>query len=62
LPEKLADEFLWDAEVRFILTATELILALIKAGLEPPYKKYAISFETLDEYEELPVLTKDRQF
>jgi len=62
LPEKLADEFLWDAEVRFILTATELILALIKAGLEPPYKKYAISFETLDEYEELPVLTKERQF
>jgi len=58
LPEKLADEFLWDPQVRFILTAAELILALIKAGLEPPYKKYAISFEPLDEYEELPVLTQ----
>jgi len=62
LPEKLANEFLWVSEVRFILTATELILALINAGLKPPYKKYAISFEPLDEYEELPVLTKERPF
>jgi hypothetical protein len=62
LPEKLADEFLWDPQVRFILTAAELILVLIKAGLEPPYKKYAISFEPLYEYEELPVFTKERLF
>ena len=58
LPEKLADEFLWDAQIRFILKAAELILALIKAGLEPPYKNYAISFEPLDEYEDLPILMK----
>jgi hypothetical protein len=62
LPEKLADEFLWDPEVKFILKATELILALIKAGLEPPYEKYAIRFEPLDEYEELPVIPKERLF
>jgi hypothetical protein len=60
LPEKLADEFLWDAQVRFILTAAELILALIKAGLEPPYEKYSISFGPLEEYEKLPVSNDDK--
>jgi hypothetical protein len=62
LPEELADEFLWDPQVRFVLTAAELILSLSKAGLEPPYEKYAIVFESLDEYEKLPVIPKDRPF
>jgi hypothetical protein len=62
LPEKLADEFLRDPQVRFVLTAAELIWAFIKAGLEPPYEKYAIRFEPLDEYEELPVFTNERPF
>jgi hypothetical protein len=62
LPENLADEFLWDPQVSFILKASELILALTKAGLEPPYEKYAVSFESLDEYEALPVIPRERLF
>jgi hypothetical protein len=62
LPENLADEFLWDPQVGFILKASELILALTKADLEPPYEKYVVSFESLDEYEALPVIPRERLF
>jgi len=37
------------------LTAAELIYALSKVGLNPPYEKYSISFGPLEKYEKLPV-------
>jgi hypothetical protein len=53
LPESWAMEFLSDPQVKFIFTAAELIRALIKAGLQPPYERYAVSFKPLEEYEKL---------
>jgi hypothetical protein len=55
LLEPQATEFLNDPQVKFILTAAELIYALSKVGLKPPYEKYSISFGPLEEYEKLPV-------
>ena len=55
LAEPQATEFLNDPQVKFILTAAELIYALSKAGLKPPYEKYSISFGSFEEYEKLPV-------
>jgi hypothetical protein len=60
LAEPQATEFLNDPQVKFILTATELIYALSKAGLKPPYEKYGISFGPLEEYEKLPVSNDDQ--
>ncbi len=62
LPEHLAAEFLSDPQVKFILTATELILALIKAGYEPPYERYAVCFQSLEEYEKRIILSRERLF
>jgi hypothetical protein len=55
LLEPQATEFLNDPQVKFILTAAELIYALSKVGLNPPYEKYSISFGPLEKYEKLPV-------
>jgi len=55
LLEPQATEFLNDPQVKFILTATELIYALSKVSLKPPYEKYSVSFRPLEEYEKLPV-------
>jgi hypothetical protein len=55
LAEPQATEFLNDLQVKFILTAAELIYALSKVGLKPPYEKYSISFGPLEGYEKLPV-------
>jgi hypothetical protein len=55
LPEDLAAKFLSAPQVKFILTAGELIWALIRADVNPPYEKYSISFGPLEEYENLPV-------
>ena len=55
LPEDLAAKFLSDPQVKFILTAGELIWALIRADVNPPYEKYSISFRPIEEYENLPV-------
>ena len=55
LLEPQATEFLNDPQVKFILTAAELIYALSKVGLKPPYEKYGISFGPLTKYEKLPV-------
>jgi len=60
LPEPQATEFLNDPLVRFILTATELIYALSRAGIRPPYEKYSVSFGPLGKYESQPVLTGER--
>jgi len=60
LPEPQATEFLNDPQVKFILTSAELIYALSKTGLKPPYEKYSVSFGPLAEYESLPVLTRER--
>ena len=55
LPEDLAAKFLSDPQVKFILAAGELIWALIRADVKPPYEKYSIMFGPLEEYENLPV-------
>jgi len=55
LAEPQGVEFLNDPQVKFILTAAELIYALSKVGLKPPYEKYGISFGPLTKYEKLPV-------
>jgi len=60
LAEPQATEFLNDPQVKFILTAAELIYALSKVGLKPPYEKYSISFGPLAEYEKLPVSNDDQ--
>ena len=60
LLEPQGTEFLNDPQVKFILTAAELIYALSKAGLKPPYEKYSISFGPLEEYEKLPVSNDDQ--
>jgi hypothetical protein len=59
LAEPQVAEFLNDPQVKFILTAAELIYALSKVGLKPPYEKYSISFGPLEEYEKLPVSNDD---
>jgi hypothetical protein len=58
-PTHLATQFLQDSQIKFILTAAELIYALSKAGLKPPYEKYAISFLPIEKYESLPVLGEE---
>jgi hypothetical protein len=55
LAEPQGAEFLNDPQVKFILTAAELIYALSKVDLKPPYEKYSISFGPLEGYEKLPV-------
>ena len=60
LAEPQGAEFLNDPQVKFILTAAELIYALSKVGLTPPYEKYSISFGPLEEYEKLPVSNDDQ--
>jgi len=60
LAEPQATEFLNDPQIKFVLTAAELIYALSKAGLKPPYEKYGISFGPLEEYEKLPVSNDDQ--
>jgi hypothetical protein len=55
LAEPQGAEFLNDPQVKFVLTAAELIYALSKVGLKPPYEKYSLSFGPLEEYEKLPV-------
>jgi len=60
LAEPQGAEFLNDPQVKFILTAAELIYALSKVGFKPPYEKYSISFGPLEEYEKLPVSNDDQ--
>ncbi len=62
LPEPQAVEFLNDPQVKFILTTAELIYALSKAGIRPPYEMYSVVFGPLAEYESLPILPKDWSF
>jgi hypothetical protein len=62
LPPHLATQFLHDPQIKFILTATELIYALSRAGIQPPYEKYMVSFSPLEKYEKLPVRREGRSF